>query len=140
MRVRGADEIEQQREADRIGLGGRLSAMDVPDGLSSLLRPAQRAIAVEQRDVIVHRLGDGIEIESLGGARLLEHEERQALLRAVAQPFVDREAVAFRFGNLLAVIVEEEFVIEAFRRHAAQRATIFDDKSTEEIRSLPAIS
>ena len=46
-------------------------------------------IGLEQRDVIVDRLGDDVEIEPLGDARLLEHEEREAFARRIGQPFVD---------------------------------------------------
>ena len=94
----------------------------------------------QQRDVFVDRPWNGIEIKLLGRARLLEHEERKAFFRAIGQPVVDRQTVAFRFGNLLALIVEEEFVVEAFGGVPPMRATILDDNSTEEIRSLPAIS
>ena len=43
----------------------------------------------------------------------------------VAQPFLDGEAVALRLGNLLALLVEEQLVVEAFRRRAAERAADF---------------
>jgi hypothetical protein len=43
----------------------------------------------------------------------------KTLGRRVAQPFIDCEAIALRLRNLLAVLVEKEFVVEAFRRRAA---------------------
>jgi hypothetical protein len=56
--------------------------MDVPDRIvqpGGLVLPAKGA---EEGEILVHRLRDDVEIEPLGRARLLEHEERQALGRA----------------------------------------------------------
>ena len=55
-----------------------------------------------------HVSGHGIAPESL-----------QAFLRRVAQPFLHRQPVAARLGNLLAVLIEEQLVGEALRRRAA---------------------
>ena len=46
----------------------------------------------------------------LGGFWLLIHEVRQAFGGRIGQPFVDRQAVAFRLRNLLALIVEEQLI------------------------------
>ena len=59
-------------------------------------------------------------MEPLGGPGLLKHEEGKALPSPVAQPFLDRQSVAAGLGNLLAVLVKKELVIEAFRRGTAQ--------------------
>jgi hypothetical protein len=63
-----------------------------------------------------------VEVEALRRLRLTIHEEGQRLRRCVAQPFIDGEPVALGLGNLLALLVEEELVIESFRRRAAERA------------------
>ncbi len=55
-------------------------------------------------------------------AGVLVHVERQALRRAVIQPLFDGEAVALGLGDLLPLGIEEQFVIEAGGRIAAQRA------------------
>src|SRR5664280_1622904 len=95
--------------------------MDVPDRIRQPLPAVLPLIAVEELLVFVDGSRDDVEIESLSRPRLAIHETRQAFRAGIAQPFVDGEAVAFRLGNLLPVLVEEEFVIEAFRRRAAGR-------------------
>ena len=82
-------------------------------------------IAVEELLILVDRARDDVEVEPLGRLRLAIHEQRQAFGRGIAQPFVDGEAVALRLGNLLALLVEEQLVVEAFRRLAAERAADF---------------
>ena len=73
--------------------------------------------------IFVRRLGDHVEEEPLRRLRRLVHVVGQALGRAVAQPFLHRQAVALGLRNLLALDVQEELVVEAFRRHAAERRT-----------------
>src|SRR3546814_17567920 len=63
---------------------------------------------------------DLIEVEALGRARLLEHEEREAFCRPVGQPLLGAEAVALRLRDLLGVLVEEEIVVEALGRAGAE--------------------
>ena len=63
-----------------------------------------------------------LEIEALRLTRLHVHEQREALGRAVAQPFVDGEAVALRLRDLLPLLVEEEFVVEPLGRLGAEGA------------------
>ncbi len=64
-------------------------------GFSSFCATSRvRMIGVEEGDVFVDRLGNDVEMQPLGGARLLEHEERQAFGRAIGQPFLDGDAVA----------------------------------------------
>ena len=96
--------------------------MDVPDRVAEPLVLGLAGIGGEEREVLVDRARDDVEIEPLGRPRLLEHEERQALRRGVGQPLVDGEAVALRLRDLLAVLVEEELVVEALRRRAAERS------------------
>ena len=90
-------------------------------GLPSSWSGACVGKAVEEGEILVHRLRDDVEVELLRRARPLEHVEREALRRGVGQPLVDGDAVALRLRNLLPVFVEEEFVVEALRRRAAER-------------------
>ena len=79
-------------------------------------------IGLEEAEIVVDRPRDHVEIEALRRARLLEHEERQALGTGVGQPFLDRQAVALRLRDLLPVLVEKKLVVEAGRRLGAERA------------------
>ena len=90
-------------------------------GFSSCALGASLRIGREERQILVHRLGDHVEIEPLGRPRLLEHEQRQALRRGVGEPLLDGEAVALGLGDLGAVLVQEQLVDEVLRRRAAQR-------------------
>src|SRR3546814_10656948 len=49
-------------------------------------------------------------MELLRRLRLAKREERQAFLAAIAQPFLDRQAIAIRLRNLLALFVEEHYI------------------------------
>ena len=60
-------------------------------------------------------------MQLFGCARALEHVERQGLGRAIFEPLLDRKPVALGLGNLLALLVEEQFVGKALRRRATQR-------------------
>ena len=77
--------------------------------------------AFEELLVVVDVARDHVEIQPLGRLRLAIHEQRQRFRRGIAQPFVDGQPVALRLRNLLALVVEEQFVIETFRRQAAER-------------------
>ena len=94
--------------------------MNVPDGIAEPLLPVLPRIGFEEAQIIVDGSRDDIEIEALGRGRLLEHEERQAFRTGVGQPFVDRQAVALRLGDLLPLLVEKELVVESRRRLGSQ--------------------
>ena len=95
----------------------------------------------EEGEVLVDRARDDVEMQLLRLARALIHEQREALGAGVAQPLVDGQAVAFGLRDLLAALVEEQLVVEPFRRRAAERArTMVPDSLTLSMRSLPAIS
>src|SRR4051812_2454703 len=96
--------------------------MDVPDRIDQALALVLTLISLQMLMILVDMARDDVEIEPLGRLRLAIHEERQALGPGIAQPFVDGEPVAARLGDLLAVLVEEELVVEAFRRRSAERA------------------
>ena len=95
--------------------------MDVPDRIGELLLGILPREAVEELLVVVDVARDDVEIQPLRRLRLAVHEQRQRFRRGIAQPFVDGQAVALRLRNLLALVVEEQFVVEAFRRRAAER-------------------
>ncbi len=94
----------------------------MPDRILEPLRRRFRFELRAERQVIVDRARDDVEIEPLGRARLLIHEKRQALRRRIGQPFFDAEAVALGLGDLLALLVQEQLVIETLRRTAAEDA------------------
>src|SRR5262249_47421051 len=104
------------------GLDRRLAVLDVPD---RTLAPPRRVLLpelLEEAQIIVARPRDDVEVELLGRARLLVHEERQALRRAVGEPLLDRQAVALGLRDLLALLVEEQLVVEALRRPRPENA------------------
>ena len=122
LRVRRRDQRQQHRERDRhVGLG-RLARMDVPDRIGQPLLDVLPLVAFEKLLILVDVARDHVEVEPLRRLRLAIHEQRQRFRRRIAQPFLDGQAVALGLGNLLALLVEEELVVEAFRRHAAERA------------------
>ena len=123
--VRGGDQRQQHRERHRIVGLRRRAAVDVPDRIAELLLGALPLIGVEKLQILVDVARDDVEVEPLRRLRLAIHEQRQALRAGVAQPFVDGQPVALRLGNLLAVLVEKQLVVEAFRRRAAERAADF---------------
>ena len=69
----------------------------------------------EVADIFVDRARDHVEIEPLRLFRALIHIKREALGARVAQPLLDGQPVAARLRNLLALLVEKELVVEAFR-------------------------
>src|SRR5688572_20013677 len=96
--------------------------MDMPDRVGQALLLILPLVAVEQLLVLVDMARDDVEIESLCRLRLAVHEQRQAFGTRVAKPFLNRQPVALRLRDLLTLLVEEEFVVEAFRWRAAERA------------------
>ena len=95
--------------------------MDVPDRICQLLLGILPRKAVEELLIVVDIARDHVEIQPLRRLRLAVHEQRQRFRRRIAQPFVDGKPVALRLRNLLALVVEEQFVIEPLRRRAAER-------------------
>ena len=84
------------------------------------MRRRLRRQLLDRGEIVVDRARDDVEIEPLRPPRLLLHVERQRLGRRIAQPVLDREPVALGLGDLLALLVEEQLVVEALRRPAAQ--------------------
>jgi hypothetical protein len=96
--------------------------MDVPDGIGEPALGVLAFISFEQLLILVNMTWNDIEIETLCRLRLAIHEERQRLRAGIAQPFVDGQAIAPGLGDLLALLVEKELVVEAFGRRAAKRS------------------
>ena len=119
--IRCRHQTEQHGEGDRHVACRRLTGMNMPDGIRKALLGVLTAVAIEKLIVVVNVARNDVEVQSLRGLRFTIHEQRQALGAGVAQPLVDGEAVTFRLGNLLALIVEKQFVVETFRRRAAER-------------------
>ena len=127
-------EVEQHGEGDRraggVGLAGtmqhfrrgRMTGVDVPDGIAETVLPVLPLVAAEELQIFIHRAWNGVEIETLGLARLLVHEQRQAFRARVGEPLVDGQAIALRLRDLLTLLVEKELVVEALGRLAAKRA------------------
>ena len=120
LRIGRGGQVQEERERDRHLDHRRLAAMDVPDGIAETLLPFLARIGRQELVVLVDGARNDVEIELLGLARSLEHVECQALGRRIGQPLVDRQAVALRLRDLLAVLVEEQLVDEVLRRAAAE--------------------
>src|SRR3954465_10853243 len=99
--------------------------MDMPDRIAEALLAVLAVVAVEELLIVVDVARNDIEVKPLGRSRLAVHEKRQALRAGVAQPLVDGQAVALRLRDLLALLVEEQFIVEAFRRQRAEGAANF---------------
>src|SRR5438046_2999689 len=99
--------------------------MDMPNRIAEPLLAVLPLVAVEKLLVLVDVTRDDVEVEPLRRPRLAVHEQRQAFGAGIAQPLVDGQAVALRLRYLLTFLVEEQFVVEAFRRQGAKRAADF---------------
>src|SRR4051812_47306457 len=97
--------------------------MDMPYRIGQSLLAILPLIAVEILLVFIDMPGNDIEIEPLGRLRLTVHEQRQRFRRGITQPFVDSESVAPGFGDLLALVVEKQLVVEALGWVRAERTT-----------------
>src|SRR3954469_13221799 len=96
--------------------------MNVPDRIAKAPPLVLALIAFEELLVLIDRTRNHIEVQPLGRLRALIHEQRERLRARVTQPFLDREAVSLRFGDLTPLLVEEELVVESFRRRGAECA------------------
>ena len=107
-------------EATSSGAGGS-PRMDVPDGILQARLGVLARELLEEGQIVVHMARDHVEEQALRLARLVVHEERQALGSPVGEPLVDGEPVALGLRDLLALLVEEELVVEPLGRQAAER-------------------
>ena len=99
----------------------RFTGMNVPGGVAKTVLPVLLAIAVDGLLIVIDRARDDIKMQLLGFPRTGIHEQRQAFGRAIAQPLVNGQAVALGLGDLLALFIEKQLVVEAVRRNGAQR-------------------
>ena len=79
-------------------------------GLVKLLLSILLAIGIVELCILIDGARDHIEVELLGLARAVIHEELKALRVGIGQPLINGEAVALGLGNLLALVVEEQFI------------------------------
>ena len=100
-------------------------AMDVKHRIVQFCLAVLICIGAQLLLVFVHCLGDHIEMHPLGGLGLLVHKIRQALGIGVAQPFVDRHAIARCFRDFLTFFIQKQLIGKMFRRALAQNATDF---------------
>src|ERR1700722_20204094 len=98
-----------------------MPGMDVPDRIAELLPTILPRETLEELLIVVDIARDDVEVEPLGRLRLAVHEQRQRFRRGITQPFVDGGPLALRLINLLALLVQEKLVVEAFRRRAVER-------------------
>ena len=96
--------------------------MDVMDRIARPLVPFLPRPGGEELVIFIDRPGDDPEAELLGLLRLAVEVEDQALLRRIGQPFVDGDAIAAGLGDLLAILVEEQLVVEPLGRAGAEHA------------------
>ena len=79
-----------------------MAAVDMPDRVVDLRVDVLGRVGFQLLVVFIHRFGNHIPPQPLGGFGLLIHEIRQRFRGGIGQPFVNRQAIAFGFGNLLA--------------------------------------
>src|SRR6266446_6379928 len=99
-----------------------MASVDMPHRIGEPLLGLLALVAFQELLILIDVARNDIEMEALRGLRLPVHEQRQAFRARIAQPFLDGEAIAPRLRNLLALVIEEQFVIEARRRPATERA------------------
>src|SRR6202042_3824137 len=103
----------------------RVAAMDVPNRIGQPLLAVLPRVAGEKLLIFVAGARDAVKVKPLRGLRLAIHKQRKTFRAGIAQPLVDGQAVTFRLGDFLALLVEKELVVESFRRQAAKRAADF---------------
>ena len=103
-----------------ISAAGGLPAVDMPDRVVHLRVDVLRRIGPQLLVIFIHRPRDHVEMHPLRRLRLLIHEIRQALRRRIGQPFVDGQAIALGFRDLLPLIIQEQLIGHMVRLAPAQ--------------------
>src|SRR3546814_6017356 len=95
--------------------------MDVMHRIAELFVGLLRRIRPTHLQIFVDRLGHDADMQLLRRLWLAKREESQAFLAAIAQPFLDRQAIALRLRNLLALLVEEHLIDQSLGLAPAER-------------------
>src|SRR5665213_2347004 len=96
--------------------------MDMPDRIGEPVFLILPRISLQEGEIIVDRARNDVEVEPLCRRWLLIHEKRQAFRTRIGEPVIDRQAIAPGLRNLLSLLVEEYFVIEALGLRPSERA------------------
>ena len=73
-------------------------------------------------EILVHRLWHHTQVQLLGAFGFAKRVKSHAVARAVFQPVLQRQTIALRLRNLLALFVEEHFVDQRLGRPSAKYA------------------
>ena len=119
--TRNAREIQKHRKRHDQRRFRHVPGMDVEHRVRRLAGVILLWIGAQLLVILVHGLRNHIEEQPLRGLRLLIHEIGQALGRGIGQPLVDRDSVARRFRDLLALIIQEQLIAEMLWRPRPQR-------------------
>ena len=121
--------VADARQVQKDGIGemrfgpGRRAAVDmegrVLEKLGGLVLGGE---LLEVAEVVVDAARDHVEMKPFRLARGIVHEKREAFGRRVGQPFLHRQAIAAGFRDLLAVLIQEQFVGHALGWAAAEDA------------------
>ena len=96
--------------------------MDVVNRIAEPFLGRLPCVILAELPVIVDRARNQAEVERLRLLGLAIDIKGEALVRAIGQPVVDRQAVALRLRDLLALLVEKHLVVEALGRSSAEHA------------------
>ncbi len=123
-RSQHAHQIEQQAISNGQGIARthrRLRAaiilhpQQVPRRIAELLFNRLVRNITAELPIFIHRARDNADMQLLGALGIGVDVMAKAFLAAIGQPFLNRQAIALRLGNLLAVGVEEQLVNQPFR-------------------------
>src|SRR6478736_2189845 len=94
--------------------------MKMPDRVHEARLDVLALVLLEERQVIVDLARNDIEEQAFRLARLVVHEQTEAIRSAVREPLVDCQTVPLRLGNLLSLFIEEQFIVESLGRQSAE--------------------
>ena len=91
-----------------------IGAQQVPHRIAQLLVERLVSQTLTELPIVINRARDHASVELLGAFGVRENVEAEALLRPVLKPLLNRQAIAFRLGDLLALFIEEKLIDETF--------------------------
>src|SRR3954452_21756852 len=94
--------------------------MNVMYRIAELLLDRLVGVIPAELPIFVNRSRDDTDVQALRALRLAVDIEGEAWLASLAQPLLAAYAVSLRLVDLLALVVEEHLVVEAFRRAPAE--------------------